>query len=340
MEPKSSRENGPSEEAVRLLPATGSLVGGISKEKTARITDAMTDLQLGIDGLRSQLSSGCDGKTWRNSLAAFARASSVFLRKTVLGDQNKRETRLLDDSVLGSTGLRFDRLRKIPLDKRRKIEAGFGLDGAIVEFTKLDDHTREPQGVYRFRAAPQGVNLSIEWPLPGAADWTGIPSEGAPWPVRADQLFQSSAGSELDCDGWLGQQVVLFDGKGICLKEMIRTVVNFEGAHSADMSRLAVVEGEEVRRAAKNPAPHILNALSVCGIHYLHLIVIESGLYLYNKLLGETTIKRPHGEIYDIELGVACPPEQADSPRPNGVNFEGTMMVSFSGPPQVVCHKI
>ena len=264
----------------------------------------------------------------------------MFLRKTVLGDQNKRGTRLLDDRVLGLTRLRFDRLRKIPSDKRRKIETGFGFDGGMAQFTKLDEHTREPQKVYRFRAAPQGVKLSIEWPLPGAAGWTGVPSDRTRWPVRPDQLFQSSASPDLDCDGWLGQLVILFDGKGICLKEMIRTVANFEGAHSNNMGRLAVVEGEVPRGAAKKPAPHILNALTVGGIHYLHLVVIESALYLYNKLLDEKTIKRPHGEIYNIEFGVAPSPEQADSPRPNWVNFEGTVMISFSGPPRMVCHTI
>ena len=83
------------------------------------------------------------------------------------------------------------------------------------------------------------MKLSIEWPLLGAADWTGVPSEEAPWLVSADQLFQTSAGSGLSCDDWLGQQVVLFDRKRISLKEMIRTVVNFEGAHSIDVGRLA-----------------------------------------------------------------------------------------------------
>ncbi len=124
---------------MTLLPATGSVVGGILKEKTARITDAMTDLQLATDGLRSRSSSACDQNDWRNSVAAFARTSSVFLRKTVLGDQNKRGTRLLDDRVLGLPGLRFDRLRKISSDKRRKIEVGFGLDGGIAQITKRDE---------------------------------------------------------------------------------------------------------------------------------------------------------------------------------------------------------
>ena len=146
MEPKSSRGNGPRKAAVTLLPATGSVVGGKSKEKTAPITDAMTDLQLAIDGLRSRSSSACDQNAWRNSVAAFARTCSVFLRKTVLGDQNKRVTRFLDDRVL-----RFDRLRKIPSDKRRKIEAGCGLDGGIAQITKLDEQMREPQAAYRLR---------------------------------------------------------------------------------------------------------------------------------------------------------------------------------------------
>ena len=231
------------------------MVGGIPKEKTARITDAMADLQLGIDGLRSQLPAATDGSRWAQVLGSFARACSVFLRKTVLGDHDRRETRLLDDRVLGSIGLRFGRLRKIPRDRRRKIEVGFGLAGGLLQLTKLDDLTGEPQAAYGFRAGPQEVKLSIEWPLPGAADWTGVPSKETPWLVSADQLFQTSSGSGLSCDEWLGQQVVLFDGKGISLKEMIRTVVNFEGAHSINVGRLASVEGEEASGAAKNPAP-------------------------------------------------------------------------------------
>ena len=38
---------------ITFLPTSGSRAGGMMKEKTARITDAMTDLQLGIDGLRT-----------------------------------------------------------------------------------------------------------------------------------------------------------------------------------------------------------------------------------------------------------------------------------------------
>ena len=250
-----SQEESSEKPGVRFLPAKGSVIGGIAKDKTARITDAMADLKLGIDGLRSQLPSVCDGNQWAQALGPFARSCSVFLRKIVLGDRDKRATRLLDNHVLGSIGLQFDRLRKIPSDERRVIQVGFGLAGGLLEMTRLVDQTRQPQATYRFSAGPQEVKISIEWPLPGAADWTGVPSDEAPWLVCADQLFQTSARSGLSCDEWLGQQVVLFDGKGISLKEMIRTVANFEGAHSIPVGRLAAVEGEAPSIAGTKKSP-------------------------------------------------------------------------------------
>ena len=208
------RGKGFDETGITFVPTAGSAIGGMMKEKTARITDAMTDLQLGIDGLRSQLPGANDRSRWTRVLAAFGRTCSVFLRKTVLGDFDKRGTRLLDDRVLDSTGLRFDRLRRIPRDKRRWIEVGFGLTGGGLEITKLDDRTHEPEATYRFRAGPQSVEFAIEWPLPGAADWTGVPCENSPWAVSPDQLFRTADDSGLSCDEWLGQLVVLFDGKG------------------------------------------------------------------------------------------------------------------------------
>ena len=174
----------------------------------------------------------------------------------------------------------------------------------------------------------------------GAADWTGVPSEDAPWPVNAEQLFQTGNGPALNCDQWLGQQVVLFDGKGISLKDVIRTVVNFEGAHSINVGRLATIEGEAPSGAARNPAPHILNAVTMCGIRYAHLIVIECAMYLYGKLLAESTIERPRGEIYMVTPAVACSPEQAESSRPDWIKFQGSMMISFSDVPRVIRHTI
>lgn len=172
-----SKKKDPKGRGVEFIPTKGSLIGGVSKERTERITDAMTDLQLGIGGLESQLSGVSDGAQWVCMLESFARICSVFLRKTVLGDYDKRETRLLNDRVLGSTGLRFNRLRKIPQNIRRGIEIDLGLSGAMLQMTKLNDHTPEPEETYHAHAGSQGLKLSIEWPLPGAADWIGAPSD-------------------------------------------------------------------------------------------------------------------------------------------------------------------
>ncbi len=90
---------------------------------------------------------------------------------------------------------------------------------------------------------------------------------------------------------------MLFDGKGISLKELIRTVVNFEATHAINVGRLATVEDEAASSAARNPAPRILNGVTLCGIRYSHLIVIECAVYLYEKLLDGSSIERPSGEI-------------------------------------------
>ena len=154
-------------------------------------------------------------------------------------------------------------------------------------------------------------------------------------------MFQATAsGSGLNCDEWLGQQVALFDRQGVSLKKMIQTVVNFEGAHSIDVSRLASVEGETASKAVRDPAPHILNAVAFCGVRYAHLIVIESALYLYEKLLSASAIARPSGDIYMVTPGVGCPPDEAESSRPGWVQFRGSTMVSFVGAPSVVRHEI
>lgn len=340
-----SRKGGLKQTGVKFVPTKGSLIGGIQKDKKARIADAIDGLELVINGLTKQRDDkreGSQGNFALSSFRSFGQYCSIFLRKTVLGDFNKRETRLLDHEVLRSIGLQFDRLRKIPSSKRRIIEASHGLDifGGYMQLTRRDDHTGKPQEVHRLPIPPQALKLSIEWPLPGAADWAGTPSLGVVWPVSADQLFQRSASPSLSCDDWLGQQVVLFDGRGITLKEIIQTVANFEGAHSIDTARLAVAEGTEASRSTRNPAPHILSAVTVCGIQYTHLIVIESALYLYEKLLDEGSIWRPGRDAFKVSLGVTGSPDQTKPSSPSWVRFQGSMMVSFSNEPRMSQHKI
>ena len=329
----------PSKRGVKLLPAKGSMVGGMPKDKAARLTDAMADIQLAMDGLRSRALDENEGGQGTTGMAALARTCSVFLRKTVLGDRDRRETRLLDDRVLDRMGFRFNRVRRIPRDRRRRIVVGHGLQGAVAEFTRLNDETQEPEETYRFPAGPQALEISIEWPLSGVADWMGEPSAESPWRVDPDQMFEPGEPA-LDCDQWLGQQVVMFDGKGVSLKELIRTVVNFEGAHSIDVGRLVTVEGEKPSPAAVNPAPHILNAIAVFGVRYAHLVVIECVQYLYGRLAKEHWLKRPKGKIYLVKPGVRCSREEAESIRPDWLKFAGALTISFNNAPKVIRHEI
>ena len=144
----------------------------------------------------------------------------------------------------------------------------------------------------------------------------------------------------MDCDQWLSQQVVLFDNRGISLKEIIQTVVNFEAAHSVNTSRLASIGGVEPNTAARNPAPHILNAVTFCGIRFAHLVVIESAMYLYDALLDNKSVARPKGDLFRMKLGVGWEADQNEANTPRWASFQGTMMVAFHNAPTVIRHEI
>ena len=319
---------------MEFIPITGSLIGGRSKDKKERISEALTDLQIAIRGLGTESYGPCDGREMAQMLGAFARMCSVFLRKLVLGNRGRGNSRLLDKTVMESLNFDFQPLRRLQMERRRTIETVLGVGGGFMEVTKVDDPGPEPAPTYRFPVAPHDLTIAIEWPLPGTADWVGLPSESKLWTISAEQLFDADSKRSMRCDDWLGQQVVNFDGKLISLKEIIQTVSNLEGAHAINVARLADVEGHKPLKAARNPEPHILNNITLFEIRYTHLIVIETALYLYAKLLDEPSIQRPLGDIYIVEPGFDCPLEQATSPRPNWLRYDGEVTMVFSDEPR------
>ena len=300
-------------------------------------------MQLAINGMAMQFgkNGGGQGEEWTTAIAALARACSIFLRKTVLGDFGRRETRLLDDDVVDALGFRFHGLVKIPHKLRKSIRIDFGgIQGGEMRITKLNDDTLEAERTYTAAMGPQTLEIAVEWPLPGAIGWTGVPTEHQPWQVTPEMLFRLDQAPGMDCDAWLARQVVRFDNRDISLKELIQTVVNFEAAHSLSTSRLATFGDEEPTNATRNPEPHILNAVTFCGIRYAHLVVIESAMYLYDALLENKSVTRPKGDIYSMQLGVACDIDQSESEKPSWANFRGTMMVAFHNAPTVIRHEI
>ena len=113
----------------------------------------------------------------------------------------------------------------------------------------------------------------------GMVDWLSQPDDAHPWDIKPDGLFGSQ--ESLGCNAWLGQQLVLFDGRGITLKDVVRVTVNTEGAHSPPVDRLFMPEGSEDKtrfRVVKDGEIHILSHITICGVRYSHAIVIQSAL--------------------------------------------------------------
>ena len=313
---------------------------GLHKDKKQRITEALADMQLVIAGIGSQGVEPHDGKGMAQTVAALARTCSLFLRKLVLGEARKPEARLLDDSVLASLDMRLQPVRNIPRNRRRIVETEFRVDRVFMEATKLDEVSGEPVARYRAAGGVQGLRILVEWPLPGMADWIEAPSEGSRWQLCAEELFDTSSDRSMRCGDWLGQQVVIFDGKGITLQELIRTIANYDGAHAVNVGRLAVVDGETLSQAAKKPKIHILRNITFFGVGYAELVVVEAALYLYERLLDEPSIARPSGETFVVKPEFECPVEQAGASRPSWLGYRGGLMVSFAARPGIVRHTI
>ena len=329
---------------LEFIEAKGSPVTGRHKDKKERIYEALCDLQLAIDGCRTQLQHSEHQEhigQLQQTAATFARACSIFLRKMLLGDRNKPKSRLLDDEVSRSLGLEFNRLRKISPNIRPLDITSLNVTSGTVQLTKLDEETSSPQSVYNLPISPMQFKIKIEWPLPGTANWLKTPTQEEPWQVSSKELFDIYSNDSLDCNEWLGQQLVIFDNKGITLKNVIRTVVTYEGAHSINVSRLIQIEGKKDYTPAKNPELHILNNIKIFGIKYSHIIVIESAIYLYEKLFNNKEIRKLLGDGY-LPIFCFCPNSSEDifSYHPEWLTFDGGVILSFGNKEQLISHSI
>ena len=327
---------------ITFVPSRGSSLGGRHKDKRERIHETMCDLQLAIDGAKGQSVRLERYEQFQQTNATFARARSIFLRKMVIGDKkDKPQTRLLDDEICRSWGLTFDRLRPIPPSRKTLDFFTLRVTGGGMQLTKLNDDTLQPEAVYKIPLTPLQCKISIEWPLPGTASWNEAPTRENPWKVRPEELFDTNSRSAMNCNDWLGQQLVMFDNKGITLKEVIRTIANFEGAHALNADRLMRTQDEKDTEASKNPEVHILNNVKICGFKYTHIIVMECALYLYKKLIGNKEIATPEGAEYiPITVIRNKTPEDSFPSAQDFLAYDGTVACSFGEHGTVISHRI
>ena len=192
------------EPRVQLARTKGGPVSVGHRGRAERIGEAMVDLRLVIDGFVAQPPS-----LFRDAVASLTRHCSIFLRKMALGDD--RSPRLLNDETCRTAGLGFDRVRRIPGDRRTLTLVPVEIAGCYLQATKLDEETGDPEAAYVLPLGQQGLSIAVEWPLPGMADWLIQPTPRAPWNIRSEGLFGSESSPVLSCDRWLGQQLVLFD---------------------------------------------------------------------------------------------------------------------------------
>ena len=326
--------SGPSKEPIQFVATEGTPVSVGRRDKAERIREAIIDLQLVIDG--------CDDlprRRFRDAAASLARHCAIFLRKMVLGDERNR--RLLDAEFCQIAGVRFDRIPRITGDRRTLTLVPVNIFGGYAQFTKLDEETGEPEGVHVMPMGPQRLSFAVEWPLNGMADWLSQPTPEDAWKIRPEALFDTESDPSPDCDAWLGQQLVLFDNRGITLKDVIRVMVNTEAAHSPPLQRLMVPRGtrDEARfRVVRDSEIHILSHITVCGVRYSHAIVIETAMYLYRQLTKSGSIRQPEGAGQILEFNFA--PEEVFSDCQDWLRFGGGLAASFGGAGRSITHRV
>lgn len=327
-------EDSREQRSLQLVRTVGSPVTVGNRDKAERIREAMVDLQVVIDGCNAQ-----PAAQFRDAVASLARHCSLFLRKMVLDDD--RSARLLDVDTCTSAGIDFHRIRRVVGNRSTLNVVHYDITDGSIEITKLDDETLEPEASWSLPVGPQELKIDVEWPLPGMADWRKQPTKESPWKIQPEGLIDSKLRVGSDCNSWLGQQLVMFDNRGITLKDVIRVLVNTEAAHSPPTGRLNIPEGEVDRvrpRVVKDSEIHILSHIMVCGVRYSHAVVIQLAMYLYKQLIESSSLKQYEGPRGMPILNFI--PANVFSPDQTWLQFGGGFQLSIGGTGQMISHKV
>ena len=284
---------------------------------------------------------GLAGKEIGDRIASIARHCSIFLRKMVLGD--RRTPPLLSDEFTKEIRLSFPKLMRIPTDRRTLDVVSLRIAGGSARLTMLDDQSKAPKASMEFPSAPMDFRVSVEWPLPGTASWLEQPRPESPWQVLPEDLFDLQLKSGLSCNRWLSQQLVKCGTRTISLGEVIREVVNKEGAHSPLAPPLMYQEGQEIDDVSvwlRGFEIHLLNHILLNGVSYSHLIVIETAIYLYERLVLLFLHRGQDEARVNHFLISFTGPEEVFGRSGEWLTFSGGLILPFGGGHQSISYTV
>ena len=312
-----SPESEHNQQAFELTAMEGIRISARLNDKPQVIRDAMVDLKTVIDGCMAQTPS-------RDVFDTLARQCSIFLRKMALGDG--RNPPLLDPETCKAAGLVFHKLRAVRGKRQIQTVVQTQIASSNMRLTLTDPGTGELLGDMSLQSVdPWTFRIDTDWPLPGIVDWVGLPTRETPWSINLEGLFDLRTSLGQDCSRWLGQLLVLFDNQTVTLGNVIRAVVNAEGAHAPlEVSLMRPVDGivRDTPDTTRNPGAYILLCVVTCGITYAHVVTIETGLYLY-LVLAQSGIVDQFKDVDSIpEFRLTAP----DAEYPLGlmpIRFEG-----------------
>ena len=270
-----SLESEQNQQAFELTAMEGIRIIARPNDRPQVIRDAMVDLKTVIDGCMAQTPS-------RDVFDTLARQCAIFLRKMAVGDA--RNPPLLDLETCKAAGLVFHKLRAVRGKRQTQTVAEIEITDSKLRLTLTDPETESLLGDLSLQSDdPWTFRIDTDWPLPGIVDWVGLPTRETPWSINPEGLFDLRTSLGHDCSRWLGQLLVLFNNRAVTLGNVIRAVVNAEGAHAPLVVPL-MRPGNSSRSTPdtiRNPGAYILLCVVTCGITYAHVVTIEAGLYLY-----------------------------------------------------------
>ena len=148
-------------------------------------------------------------------------------------------------------------------------------------------------------------------------------------------------GGDDPAPGRLAEELVMFDQREITLKDVIRMVATFEGAHSINVPRLLPAEDEKPEGPFKHPEWHKLNNITVIGMKYTHILVIEYALYLYEMLADRGHIERLADEKWRLRPSFVTLNEIGFFPvKRDRLGFAGVLIPAIGTAGRSMTHRI